>query len=176
MSRSNLPIFVGMQVQFQLRLEARRVRSRPSRDHLRDVVWLDFAAPHKHLVADVTVNGTSKISNVPVVGSSLPLPNILAMGAKHAKLDANPPKSSSLGTPSIPLMTITPMLLRTGAGWLLRRLTLFIAWPLWWLWDFPQAWVRRPLALCSLKVMPACMSFTAVYICPLPSTSRVCAS
>jgi hypothetical protein len=28
------------------RLEARRIRSRPFRDRPRDVVWLDFAAPH----------------------------------------------------------------------------------------------------------------------------------
>jgi hypothetical protein len=38
-----------------LRLEVRRIRSEASRDRPRDVVWLDFTAPHRCLVVDVTV-------------------------------------------------------------------------------------------------------------------------
>jgi hypothetical protein len=38
-----------------LRLEVRRIRSGASRDRPRDVVWLDFMAPHHHLVIDVTL-------------------------------------------------------------------------------------------------------------------------
>jgi hypothetical protein len=41
-----------------LRLEVRRIRSGASRDCPRDVVWLDFMAPHRHLVVDVTVAQT----------------------------------------------------------------------------------------------------------------------
>jgi hypothetical protein len=43
-------------------------------------------------------------------------------------------------------MNITPLLLRTGVGWLLRRLILFIAWSFWWQFPVSQAWVRRTLA------------------------------
>jgi hypothetical protein len=37
------------------RLEVRRIWSGASRDSPRDVVWLDFKAPHRHLAVDVTV-------------------------------------------------------------------------------------------------------------------------
>jgi hypothetical protein len=39
-----------------LRLEVHRIRSGASRDRHGDVVWIDFMAPHRHLVVDVTVN------------------------------------------------------------------------------------------------------------------------
>jgi hypothetical protein len=38
-----------------LRLKVRRIRSGASRDRHGDVVWLDIMAPHRHLVANVTV-------------------------------------------------------------------------------------------------------------------------
>jgi hypothetical protein len=57
-----------------LRLEVRRIRSWASCYRPRDVVWLDFAATHKHLVANVTVTSARTKSNVPVVGSPLPQP------------------------------------------------------------------------------------------------------
>jgi hypothetical protein len=38
-----------------LRLKVRRIRSGASRDCHGDVVWLDFMAPQRHLVYDVTV-------------------------------------------------------------------------------------------------------------------------
>jgi hypothetical protein len=44
-----------------------------------DIVWLDFVAPHKHVVADVTVTSALTNSNVPVVGAPLPLTGGLAL-------------------------------------------------------------------------------------------------
>jgi hypothetical protein len=38
-----------------LRLEVRRIRSGASSNRPRNVVWLDFMAPRRHLVVDVTV-------------------------------------------------------------------------------------------------------------------------
>jgi hypothetical protein len=43
-----------------LRLNVRRVRSGASRDRPRDVVWLDFMAPHRHIVVDVTVTSDAR--------------------------------------------------------------------------------------------------------------------
>jgi hypothetical protein len=48
-----------------LRLDVRRIRSGASRDRPWDVVWLDFMAPHRHLVVDVTV--TSARTNINVL-------------------------------------------------------------------------------------------------------------
>jgi hypothetical protein len=52
-------------------------------------------------------------------------------------------------------MTITPLLVRTGVGWLLWQLNMLIASLLWWKFDVSQAWVLRSLAFGGLKVMPA---------------------
>jgi len=51
-----------------LRLEVRRIRSGASRHRPRDVVWLDFMAPHRHLVVDVTVTSARTSTNVPQIG------------------------------------------------------------------------------------------------------------
>jgi hypothetical protein len=103
-----------------LRLEIRRIRSRASQDRHRGVVWLDFAAPHKYLDVDVTVTSDVTTSCVPAVRALLPLPCNKTMGAQQAKLYVDLCTSSSFGTPPIsPFMTITTLLLRTGAGWLL---------------------------------------------------------
>jgi hypothetical protein len=47
-----------------LRLEVRRIWSGASRDRHGDVVWLDFMAPHRNRVVDVTV--TSALTNTNV--------------------------------------------------------------------------------------------------------------
>jgi hypothetical protein len=73
-----------------LRLEVRRIRSGAySRERPWDVVWLDFMAPHLHLVVDVTDTSARTNTNVPRIGARLPLPNNLALGAHHGKLDAD---------------------------------------------------------------------------------------
>jgi hypothetical protein len=48
-----------------LRLEVRRTRSEVFRDRHEDVVWLDFMAPHRHLVVYVTVTSARTNTNVP---------------------------------------------------------------------------------------------------------------
>jgi hypothetical protein len=62
-----------------LRLEVRRTRSGASRYRPWDVVWLDFIAPHRHLVVDVTVTRARTNTNVPRIGARLPLPGSLAL-------------------------------------------------------------------------------------------------
>jgi hypothetical protein len=64
-----------------LRLEVRRTRSGTSRDRHGDVVWLDFMAPHRHLVVDVTVTSACMNTNVPRTCALLPLHGNLALGA-----------------------------------------------------------------------------------------------
>jgi hypothetical protein len=82
-------------------LEARQIRSGASRDRHGNVVWLYFAAPHKHLVVDVTVTSTRTNADVPAEGASLPLPSNMAMRAQQAKMDYGLRTSYSLGTSSI---------------------------------------------------------------------------
>jgi hypothetical protein len=48
-----------------LRLEVRRIRSGASRDRSGHVVWLDFIAPYRHLVVDLTVTSARTNTNVP---------------------------------------------------------------------------------------------------------------
>jgi hypothetical protein len=50
---------------------------------------IDFMAPHRHLVVDVTVTSARKSTNVSRVSASLPLPGSLALEAQHIKLDAD---------------------------------------------------------------------------------------
>jgi hypothetical protein len=84
-----------------LRLEVRRTRSGASRDRHGAVVWLDFMAPHRHLVVDVTVTSARMNTNVPRIGARLPPPGNLALGAQHGKIDVDPRSSTLLGTPSV---------------------------------------------------------------------------
>jgi hypothetical protein len=63
-----------------LRLEVRRIRSGASRDRLGAVVWLDFMAPHRHLVVDVTVTSARTNTNVHV-STSIPLPSTYVQGS-----------------------------------------------------------------------------------------------
>jgi hypothetical protein len=63
--------------------------------------WLDFVAPHRHLVVYVTVTSARTNTNVPRVGARLPLPGNLASGALHSKLDVDLRTSASLGMPSV---------------------------------------------------------------------------
>jgi hypothetical protein len=58
-------------------------------------------APHGHLVVDVTVTSARTNPNVLHIGASLPLPDILALGAQHGKLDADLSTSALLGTTSV---------------------------------------------------------------------------
>jgi hypothetical protein len=83
-----------------LRLEVRRFWSGASRDRLGDVVWLNFMAPHIHLV-DVTAISARTNTNVPRLGARLPLPGSLALGGQHGKIDADLRTSALLGTPSV---------------------------------------------------------------------------
>jgi hypothetical protein len=57
----------------ELRWEVRQIQYGASRDRPGDVVWLDFAAPHKHFVVDVLVTSTGMNFNIPSVGAPLPL-------------------------------------------------------------------------------------------------------
>jgi hypothetical protein len=83
------------------RLEARRIRSGASRDRHGDVGWLDFMAPHRHLVVDVTLTSARTSTNVPRICARLPLHGSLASGAHHGKLDADLRTFALLGTPSV---------------------------------------------------------------------------
>jgi hypothetical protein len=66
------------------------------------VVWLDFTAPHRHLVVDVTVTSARTNNDVPRIGARLPLPGSLALGAhRNGKLDADLRTSTLLCTPSV---------------------------------------------------------------------------
>jgi hypothetical protein len=65
------------------------------------MVWLDFMAPHRNLIIDVTVTSARTNTNVPRIGVRLPLHGSLALGAQHSKLDANLRTSVLLGTPSV---------------------------------------------------------------------------
>jgi hypothetical protein len=84
-----------------LRLEVRRIRSRAFRYRHGNVVWLDFRAPHRHLVVDVTVTSARTNTNVPHIVARLPLPGTLALATQHGKLDAGLCDSALLGTPSV---------------------------------------------------------------------------
>jgi hypothetical protein len=93
-----------------LRLKFRRIRPKASRDSPRDIVWLDFAAPHNHLVVDVTVTSSARTnSNVMAAGGPLPLPVSLAQGAQKLKLDTDIRTSPPLARRSFKMhITITP--------------------------------------------------------------------
>jgi hypothetical protein len=82
-------------------LEVRLIRSGASRDRHGDGVWVDFMAPHRPLVANVTVRSARTNTNVPRIGARLPLPGSLALGAQHSKLDADLRTSALLDTPSV---------------------------------------------------------------------------
>jgi hypothetical protein len=84
-----------------LRLKVRRIRSGASRDRPRDVVWLDFRAPHRHLVVDVTVTSARTNTNVPHIGARLPLPGSLVLESQQGKLYADFLTSALLGTPAV---------------------------------------------------------------------------
>jgi hypothetical protein len=59
-------------------------------------------APHRRLVVDVTVTSARTNTNVPRIGARLPLPDSLALGAQHGKLDdADVRTSAFLGLPSV---------------------------------------------------------------------------
>jgi hypothetical protein len=74
-----------------------------SRDRHGDVVRLDFMAPHRHLVVDVTVTSARTNTNVPcTIEARLPLLGSLALGVqKPGKLDADLHTYALLGTPSV---------------------------------------------------------------------------
>jgi hypothetical protein len=57
-------------------------------------------APHRHFVVDVTVTSARTNTNVPRIGTRLPLPGCLALGAQHDKLDADLHTYALLGTHS----------------------------------------------------------------------------
>jgi hypothetical protein len=86
----------------EVRLEVRRIRSGASRDRPGDAVWLNFMDLHRHLViVYVTVTSARTNTNAPHIGACLPLPDNLALGAQHGKLDADLSTSALLGTPSV---------------------------------------------------------------------------
>jgi hypothetical protein len=57
--------------------------------------------PHRHLVVVVTLTSARTNTNVPRIGVRLPLPDSLALGAQHGKLDADLRTFALLGTPSV---------------------------------------------------------------------------
>jgi hypothetical protein len=87
-----------------LRLEVRHIRSEAPRDRHGDVVWLDFMAPTRHLVDDVTVTSAHTTIRVPRIRARLPPPGSLALGAQQGKLDASFRTSALHGTPSVHLV------------------------------------------------------------------------
>jgi hypothetical protein len=58
-------------------------------------------APHRHLSVDVSVTSARTNTDVPRIGARLPLPDSLALGAQHGKLDAGLRTSALLDTPSV---------------------------------------------------------------------------
>jgi hypothetical protein len=48
-----------------LRPEVRRIRSGASRYRYGDAVWLDFMAPQRHLIVNVTVTSARTNTNIP---------------------------------------------------------------------------------------------------------------
>jgi hypothetical protein len=84
-----------------LQLKVRRIRSGPSLDRPGHVVSLDFMAPHRHLVVDVTATSASTNTNVSRIGAPLPLLGSLALGAQRGKLDADLRTYALLGTPLV---------------------------------------------------------------------------
>jgi hypothetical protein len=46
-----------------------------------DVVWLDFRAPHRYRLIDVTVTSARTNTGVPEIGARLPLPGSIVLGA-----------------------------------------------------------------------------------------------
>jgi hypothetical protein len=58
-------------------------------------------APHRHLVVDVTDTSVSTNTNVPRIGARFPLPDSLALGNQHGKLDVDLRTYAVLGTPSV---------------------------------------------------------------------------
>jgi hypothetical protein len=83
-----------------MRLKVRRIRSEAYRDRLGDVVWLDFTAPHRHLV-DVTVTSARTNTSVPQICVRLPHLGSLTFGAQHGNLDADLRTSTLLGMPFV---------------------------------------------------------------------------
>jgi hypothetical protein len=81
-----------------------------------DVVWLDFRAPHRHLVVEVMVTSARTNTNTPHIDARLPLPGSHALGAQHGKLDADLRTSALLGTLSVqPVHDCYPFALEDGA-------------------------------------------------------------
>jgi hypothetical protein len=137
-----------------LQLEVRWILSGASRDRHEDVAWLDFMAPHRHLVVDVTDTSAHKNTNVPRIGARLPLPSGLALGAQHGKLDAAFALLLCLACLRFSQsMTTIPSLWRMEAGWRLWRLSWLIALLFWWQFVVSVAWVLHALVLCALMIM-----------------------
>jgi hypothetical protein len=84
-----------------LRLRVPRIWLGASWDLLGDMVWLDFMAPHLHLVVNVTVTSARTNTNVPRIGARLPLPSSFALETQHGKFDADLRTFALLGTPSV---------------------------------------------------------------------------
>jgi hypothetical protein len=115
-------------------LEIRLIRSGASRVRHGDVVWLDFMAPQRHLVVDVTATSARTNTNVPRIGARLPLRGSLALGAHHGKLDAYLRIFALLGTPWIhSIHDYYPFAMEDGgrlapmADELVDRLTILVA-------------------------------------------------
>jgi hypothetical protein len=87
LSKKEFILEAGATKRRDLRLEVRRIRSRASRDRHTNLVWLDFKAPHRHLVdvchlVDVTVTSARTNTNVPHIGVRPPFPRNRALGAQ----------------------------------------------------------------------------------------------
>jgi hypothetical protein len=134
-------------------LEVRRIRSGASRDRHGDVVWLDFMAPHRHLVDDVTVTRARTNTNVPRISARLPLLGSLALGSQHVNLRT----SALFGTLSVQMIhDYYPFAMEDGGGWRRWRLSWLIAWLFWWMFVASLTWVLLTLAPCALTVMYVC--------------------
>jgi hypothetical protein len=123
------------------------------------VVWLDFMAPHRHLVVDVTVTSARTDNNVPRKGARLPLRGSLALVAQHGTLDADLRTSTLLGTPSVQLIhDYYPFAMEDGSRLapmvveLVDRMAILVV-----VRRFLGIKVLLTLAPCALTVMSVCI-------------------
>jgi hypothetical protein len=132
-----------------MQLEVRRIRSGDFRDRPGDMVWLEFMAPHRHLIiVVVSVSNARTNTNVPRIGAHLPLPGSIALGAQYGKLLLCLARLRFRRS-----MPIIPSLWRMGDGWHLWWLSWLIAWLFWWRFVASLAWVLLTLVFSVVTVM-----------------------
>jgi hypothetical protein len=159
-----------------LRLEVRRIRSGASRVRPGDVAWLDFMAPHRHLVVYVTVKSARSSTNVPRISARFPLPGSLALGAQHGKLYADLRTSALLGTLSIQSVHENyPFAMEDGGRLALKAVDLVDRLPIRVAFAASLAWVVLTLALCVHTFMSVSTCRSSNY-CSLSAFLVTCAA